>query len=189
MAPLAEHLECLWFVSDDDASPMTRASERVLPDGCLEWIFHLGAPFRRWTPAGNWELQPCSFVDIHVRSAIKRVRAREAANAASKRYFPGETIDETFDKEIRCVCGFVGSFAATLPGGIRGSGPRLLLGSGTPIAHESCGCGGINATLDATSGAKIQRKALLNVPRRVSCHQSRSRSMLRRRCVRSCTRG
>jgi AraC-like DNA-binding protein len=62
VAPLAEHLECFWFVSDDDASPMTRASERVLPDGCLEWIFHLGAPFRRWTPAENWELQPCSFV-------------------------------------------------------------------------------------------------------------------------------
>jgi hypothetical protein len=62
VASLAEHLECLWFVGEDDVSPATHASERVLPDGCLEWIFHLGAPFRRWTPAGTWELQPCSFV-------------------------------------------------------------------------------------------------------------------------------
>src|SRR6266436_5538474 len=31
------------------------------PDGCLEWIFHLGAPFRRWLN-GRWELQPRSFV-------------------------------------------------------------------------------------------------------------------------------
>lgn len=62
MPALAEHLECLWFVADDDASPTPRASERVLPDGCLEWIFHLKAPFRRWTLAGEWELQPCGFV-------------------------------------------------------------------------------------------------------------------------------
>ena len=62
VAALAEHLECVWFVADDDASPTTRAAERVLPDGCLEWIFHLGAPFRRWTPARGWEFQPCSFV-------------------------------------------------------------------------------------------------------------------------------
>src|SRR5207245_4796961 len=86
------------------------------------------------------------------------VQAREAANAASKTSFSGEIIDETFDKEIRCVCGFVGSFASTLPDGSCGSGPRLLLGSGTPIAHESCGCGGISATFDATSGAKFNAR-------------------------------
>ena len=62
LSALAEHLECLWFVADEDASPATCAPERVLPDGCLEWIFHLGAPFRRWTPAREWEVQPCSFI-------------------------------------------------------------------------------------------------------------------------------
>jgi AraC-like DNA-binding protein len=34
----------------------------VLPDGCLEWIFHLGDPFRRLNCARVWELQPRSFV-------------------------------------------------------------------------------------------------------------------------------
>jgi AraC-like DNA-binding protein len=34
----------------------------VLPDGCLEWIFHLGAPFQRATLSGKWEDQPRSFV-------------------------------------------------------------------------------------------------------------------------------
>ena len=59
---LAQHLECLWFVSETDTSPARGAVERVLPDGCLEWIFHLGAPFQRSTPAGEWERQPRSFV-------------------------------------------------------------------------------------------------------------------------------
>lgn len=59
---LAQHLECLWFVSETDTSPAKSAFERVLPDGCVEWIFHLGAPFQRSTPAGVWEKQPRSFV-------------------------------------------------------------------------------------------------------------------------------
>jgi hypothetical protein len=60
-APLAAHLECIWFVSDDEAQPSGDSTERVLPDGCVEWIFHLGVPFRRWF-ARRWELQPRSFV-------------------------------------------------------------------------------------------------------------------------------
>jgi AraC-like DNA-binding protein len=62
MPVLADFLECLWFVSDDEASAATRPVERVLPDGCIEWIFHLGAPFQRWTPAAGWALQSRSFV-------------------------------------------------------------------------------------------------------------------------------
>jgi AraC-like DNA-binding protein len=57
---LSEHVECFWFASSN-AEP-GGAPERVLPDGCLEWIFHLGAPFRRLNPAHEWELQPRSFV-------------------------------------------------------------------------------------------------------------------------------
>lgn len=59
---LAKHLECLWFVSETDTSPAKGSFERILPDGCLEWIFHLGAPFQRSTLAGEWERQPRSFV-------------------------------------------------------------------------------------------------------------------------------
>jgi hypothetical protein len=59
---LAPHLECLWFVSETDTSAAKGAFERVLPDGCVEWIFHLGSPFQRWTTPGKWECQPRSFV-------------------------------------------------------------------------------------------------------------------------------
>jgi AraC-like DNA-binding protein len=57
---LADQLECFWFVSDD--APPHKAEERVLPDGCVEWIFHLGAPFHHWTEIEGWRLQPRSFV-------------------------------------------------------------------------------------------------------------------------------
>jgi AraC-like DNA-binding protein len=65
---LTEFLECIWFMSSEDNSA-DRPPERILPDGCVEWIFHLGAPFQRLispgttgnTP-GKWELQPRSFV-------------------------------------------------------------------------------------------------------------------------------
>ena len=58
---LARHIECIWFVSDAQACAQNSSEERVLPDGCVEWIFHLGTPFRRLVDAG-WEVQPCSFV-------------------------------------------------------------------------------------------------------------------------------
>jgi AraC-like DNA-binding protein len=61
-AGLAQHLECFWFVSDSDGSAVGGQVERVLPDGCMEWIFHLGAPFQRATLSGEWERQPRSFV-------------------------------------------------------------------------------------------------------------------------------
>lgn len=62
---LAQHLECLWFLTTSNSSSAISASERVLPDGCVEWIFHLGAPFRRSINTGTrdeWERQPRSFV-------------------------------------------------------------------------------------------------------------------------------
>jgi AraC-like DNA-binding protein len=59
---LARHVECFWFVSETGESASAGTVERVLPDGCLEWIFHLGSPFQRATMAGEWETQPRSFV-------------------------------------------------------------------------------------------------------------------------------
>jgi len=58
---LAKYLECFWFVSDAGIATTNGVAERVLPDGCVEWIFHLGTPFCRWLN-GCWALQPCSFV-------------------------------------------------------------------------------------------------------------------------------
>jgi AraC-like DNA-binding protein len=57
---LANHIECFWFASSQELPASDH--ERVLPDGCLEWIFHVGRPFRRLNRVQLWELQPRSFV-------------------------------------------------------------------------------------------------------------------------------
>ena len=57
---LATQVECVWF-AESDGLPAGR-HERVLPDGCVEWIFHLGTPFKRLNQASEWEMQPRSFV-------------------------------------------------------------------------------------------------------------------------------
>jgi AraC-like DNA-binding protein len=58
--PLANHIECFWFAASNE--PPANEPERVLPDGCLEWIFHVGTPFLRLNRAQQWERQPRSFV-------------------------------------------------------------------------------------------------------------------------------
>ena len=54
--PLADRVECFWFAEDPEAE--SGPPERVLPDGCIEWIFHLGRPYAD----GTGRLQPSSFV-------------------------------------------------------------------------------------------------------------------------------
>lgn len=60
---LAKYLEVIWFVSGEGNTTTDTATqyERVFPDGCIEWIFHLGAPFLR-SLNGRWERQRRSFV-------------------------------------------------------------------------------------------------------------------------------
>lgn len=58
---LAQYLECFWFASDT-SNFSANTSEKILPDGCVEWVFHLGASFQRWTAREEWETQPRSFV-------------------------------------------------------------------------------------------------------------------------------
>ncbi len=59
---LLPYVECLLFAFDDELPLKARQTERVLPDGCMEWIFHLASPFRRLMANGTWDLQPRSFV-------------------------------------------------------------------------------------------------------------------------------
>ncbi len=84
---LKQHLECFWFVSDEDR-PVTGATERVLPDGCLEWIFHLGVPFERATLSGEWEKQPRSFV-VGQLTRFLLLQAKGRVEIMGVRFKPG----------------------------------------------------------------------------------------------------
>jgi len=58
---LAAHVECVW--SAEDAEAEAAPPERVLPDGCVEWIFHLGMPYADYTEGiGRRRVQPASFL-------------------------------------------------------------------------------------------------------------------------------
>ncbi|HKY27919.1 MAG TPA: helix-turn-helix domain-containing protein [Pyrinomonadaceae bacterium] len=58
---LQKDVECFWFASGAGNLPAS-APERILPDGCLELIFHLGSQFQRWSAVVGWQDQPRSFV-------------------------------------------------------------------------------------------------------------------------------
>jgi AraC-like DNA-binding protein len=55
-APLRRYIECYWFLRAPDRRPSE--AQPILPDGCMEIVFHLGAPFRRCHPDGRTETQP-----------------------------------------------------------------------------------------------------------------------------------
>ena len=69
--------------------------ERILPDGCIEWIFHLGDSFAHLTETGEWEIQPRSFVVgeltryllIKPTSSLNTMGVRFRASGAY-RFFP-----------------------------------------------------------------------------------------------------
>ncbi|MGE0129577.1 MAG: DUF6597 domain-containing transcriptional factor [Blastocatellales bacterium] len=59
--PLSKNVECIWALEGGNwrESP---APERILPDGCVELILNLGAPFREHKESGRCDLQPSRFV-------------------------------------------------------------------------------------------------------------------------------
>lgn len=58
VAALADYVECFWVVRDRSRQ---RTPDRILPDGCPEWIIHAGDAFEREN-AGRWVRQPKSFL-------------------------------------------------------------------------------------------------------------------------------
>ncbi len=56
-APLRSFVRCIWELVADPAEEPGGALERVLPDGCMEWVFHLGTPFRIERAPGRLERQ------------------------------------------------------------------------------------------------------------------------------------
>jgi AraC-like DNA-binding protein len=55
---LRPYVECVWTIH---GPRVTRAPERVVPDGCPELIVHLGDPFARRID-GRWVVQPRAFL-------------------------------------------------------------------------------------------------------------------------------
>jgi AraC-like DNA-binding protein len=101
-AVLASFIKCIWSLESDgpvyDAVP-----ERILPDGCVELVFHFHDPFRTHFANGESTIQPQSFVvgqmkrflEIAPAGRIGFVAVRFSARNAY-RFFP-ESLREIAD--------------------------------------------------------------------------------------------
>jgi AraC-like DNA-binding protein len=58
---LTPFVRCIWMLREADGAGEP-VPERVLPDGCVETILHLGAPFRARAADGSWQTQPEAFL-------------------------------------------------------------------------------------------------------------------------------
>jgi len=79
---LATFIECYWIL-DGILSADEQQPERVLPDGCMELIFHRGEPFRR-----DETRQPHAFVVGQMLEPIVLIPSRKV-NVLGVRFQPG----------------------------------------------------------------------------------------------------
>ncbi len=79
--PLDAFVECVWFLRASGAD--TQATQRVLPDGCIELIVHLGDAF-----CANGSIQPASLV-VGMLTRPIRLQSPTIAKTVGIRFRPG----------------------------------------------------------------------------------------------------
>jgi AraC-like DNA-binding protein len=82
---LAPFVRVLWTLEHWGETP---AADRILPDGCMEAVFHLGQPFRALDGSGRAVEQPAAFLVGQMTSAL-RVRPSSRARVVGIRFRPG----------------------------------------------------------------------------------------------------
>ncbi|MGZ8558657.1 MAG: DUF6597 domain-containing transcriptional factor [Chitinophagaceae bacterium] len=66
---LQQFVKCFWTL--DDSGIEKPARQRVLPDGCMEMIFHYGDLYQQYFEGGSCIIQPRSFVFGQITSYIE----------------------------------------------------------------------------------------------------------------------
>lgn len=66
---LQPFVKCFWTLEDDGIEQAVK--QRVLPDGCMEMIFHYGDLYRQYFEDGSSIIQPKSFVFGQITSYIE----------------------------------------------------------------------------------------------------------------------
>ncbi len=57
---LQPFVKCFWTLDDDNNKSLIK--QRVVPDGCMEMIFHYGDLYKQYFEDGNFIVQPRSFI-------------------------------------------------------------------------------------------------------------------------------
>ena len=87
---LARFIECFW-VLDSEGSPAPGQPERILPDGCVELILNLKAPFRELKQGGETHVQPLRFLAGQLTRPIL-IAPTGAVELIGIRFQPGGTL-------------------------------------------------------------------------------------------------
>jgi AraC-like DNA-binding protein len=67
---LAPYVKCIWSLESDAPIPGA-GRERILPDSCVELVFHFGDTYRTHFANGETSLQPASFVVGQMRRFLE----------------------------------------------------------------------------------------------------------------------
>lgn len=82
---LHDFVKCFWTLeAPAEASP---EKQRIVPDGCMEMIFHYGDRYRQYTAEGNAILQPACFVFGQITTTLD-IMPTGASGIFAARFFP-----------------------------------------------------------------------------------------------------
>lgn len=84
--PLAKFIKCFWAL--ESAGTRTPASERILPDGCTEMVFHLADAFDQHNPDGTTERQPLALLVGQMREHLL-IQPTGRVRVLGVRFWPG----------------------------------------------------------------------------------------------------
>jgi len=86
--PLDLFVECAWFLSTRSSDTLAQPRQTILPDGCIEVIFHLGGRFRAVSDGAPEHDQPVAFVAGLLTRPL-HVAAVPGADSVGVRFRPG----------------------------------------------------------------------------------------------------
>ena len=82
---LQPFVKCFWSLDDDAKKDLIK--QRVLPDGCMEMIFHYGNPYRQYFADGSSITQPRSFLFGQITKYIE-IAPTGKSGIISARFLP-----------------------------------------------------------------------------------------------------
>lgn len=83
---LRDFIKCFWTL--DDKASEAPVKQRIVPDGCMEMIFHYGDLYRQYFEDGSSVLQPKSFVFGQITNHIE-IAPTGISGIVAARFLPG----------------------------------------------------------------------------------------------------
>jgi AraC-like DNA-binding protein len=124
---LQPYLKCVWSL-ESDGPIIGWGRERILPDSCVELVFHFHDPYRTYFAGGGHARQPRSFVVGQMRRFLEIEPAGRAGLVAARFYARGAYL--FFQRPLREVAAGVVDLEHIWGGRAREWTERIALASG-----------------------------------------------------------